>query len=154
MWKTPFTNPWIETFVCLCRGRFRPHAASLRKLCKACAGAVPTGPRKSVQTGAGASKNVQRLHKICERVRLRRDYHQSFVQPDFRAQKKKGLLWRFSAYFSVFKAEKGPKKSAPTLVTSGMRTRVSPVKVLPKIHTDLTRAASENVSPQALRAIF
>ena len=29
------------------------------------------------------------------------------------AQEKKAPLWRFSAYFPVFKAEEGPKKSAP-----------------------------------------
>ena len=34
-----------------------------------------------------------------------RDHHQSFVQPDFGAEKKRGPPWRFSAYFSVRDAE-------------------------------------------------
>ena len=42
--------------------------------------------------------------------KVRRDYHQSFAQPGFCAEKKKGTLWRFSAYFPVFKAEEGPKE--------------------------------------------
>ena len=40
----------------------------------------------------------------------RRDYHQGFAQPDFRAEKKGTLSGGFSAYFPVFKAEKGQKK--------------------------------------------
>ena len=60
------------------------------------------------------------------------DYHQSLVQPGFRAGKKKGPLWRFSAYFPVFSGRKGPQKNLhQTLVTSD--TRVSVVKMLPKI---------------------
>ena len=57
------------------------------------------------------------------------DYHQGFAQPDFRAEKKGALSGGFSAYFPVFKAEKGPKNLRQTLVTSD--TRVSLVKVLP-----------------------
>ena len=41
---------------------------------------------------------------------IRMDYHQGFAQADFRAEKKGGPLWGFSAYFPVFKAEKGPQK--------------------------------------------
>ena len=35
---------------------------------------------------------------------FRRDYQQNFVQPDFRAEKRKGPLWRFSAYLPVMRA--------------------------------------------------
>ena len=62
--------------------------------------------------------------------------HRKGLSPGFRAtrlsrRKKGGSLWRYSAYFPVFKAEKGPKKNLrQTLVTSD--TRVSLVKVLPK----------------------
>ena len=58
------------------------------------------------------------------------------LSPEFRATRlwrgiKKGPLWRFSVYFPVFKAQKGPQKNLrETLVTSD--TRVSLVKVLPK----------------------
>ena len=37
---------------------------------------------------------------------VRRDYHQSFAQPDFHAP-----AWRISAYSPVFKTEKGPQKN-------------------------------------------
>ena len=47
-----------------------------------------------------------------ENPTVRRDYHQSFVQPDLRAEMK-GFLWRVSAWCPVFKAEKGPPKSVP-----------------------------------------
>ena len=41
---------------------------------------------------------------------LRRDYHQSFAQPDVRAENQ-GPLWRCSADSPVFKAEKVSKKT-------------------------------------------
>ena len=43
------------------------------------------------------------------REKRRGDYHQSFVQPDLRAEKRV-LSGGFSAYFPVFKAEKDPQK--------------------------------------------
>ena len=62
---------------------------------------------------------------------LRKDYHQSFAQPDFGADLKKGLSGDFLLVFLCFRP-KGPQKNLrETLVTSD--TRVSLVKVLPKI---------------------
>ena len=53
--------------------------------------------------------NLRRLRSSRTELVLRRNYHQSFVQPDFRAEKK-ALPGGFSACFPVFQAEKGPKK--------------------------------------------
>ena len=46
---------------------------------------------------------------------FRKDYHQSFVQPELRAEKEKKRAFSggFSVYFPVFTAEKDAKKSAP-----------------------------------------
>ena len=65
---------------------------------------------------------------------------QKGLSPGFRAprlsrREKRGPLWGFSTYFPVFKAKKGPQKNLrQTLVTSD--TRVSLVKVLPKLQTE------------------
>ena len=61
---------------------------------------------------------------------FRRDYHQTFVQPDFRAEKKKPSLEVFYLFSCVSGRKRPPKNLRQTLVTSG--TRVSLVKVLPK----------------------
>ena len=43
--------------------------------------------------------------------KLRRDYHQSFVQPNFRTEKERGSPYKLSAYFDVFAGQKGTQKS-------------------------------------------
>ena len=62
---------------------------------------------------------------------------QKGLSPEFRAtrlsrRKKKGPLWRFSAYFPVSQAEKGAKRICTKPVTSD--TRVSLVKVKSPAH--------------------
>ena len=75
-------------------------------------------PRDSANSGSpmrhppppltGATGPALRHSKVC----IRRDYHKSFVQPDFRTEKKGPSLEVF-CIFPTFKAEKAPKKSAP-----------------------------------------
>ena len=42
---------------------------------------------------------------------FRREYHQSCAQPGFRVGKKRCHFWAFAAYFPVFGAKKGRKKT-------------------------------------------
>ena len=59
---------------------------------------------------------------------VRRDYHQSFMQPDFREEKKSALSGNFLLIFLCLRPKRARKNLRQTLVTSGMR--VSLVKVL------------------------
>ena len=61
---------------------------------------------------------------------FRREYHQSFAQPGFRAEGKKGNFRPFSADFTVFGAKKGKKKKTRSTLHG---TRVSLVIVFSKL---------------------
>ena len=63
---------------------------------------------------------------------FRRDYHRSFVQPDFRAEKNVPFLEVFCLFSCVLWPKRAPKNLHQTLVTSD--THGSLVKVLPNCY--------------------
>ena len=88
--------------------------------------------------------NTPNLYPLAgdDRPLIGRDYHQSFVQPDFGAGKKKALSGSFLLIFLCLRPKRAPKNLRETLVASD--TRVSLVKVLPNL-TLLKRGSANSV---------
>ena len=91
--------------------------------------------RNSLANANGFANEMRKFRPRCgNSLRMevfRRDYHQSFVQPDFRAEKKGALSGGFLLIFLCLRPKRAPKSLRQTLVTSD--THVSLVKVLPKV---------------------
>ena len=86
-------------------------------------------PKYGLVGARAEGESFLRQHVFLQTPCLRREYHQSFAQPDFRAEKKKALSGGFLLIFLCVRPKRAPKYLRQTLVASDKC--VSLVKVVP-----------------------